>query len=154
MSPPPPSHTGLTLLSALAPSSPPREDQACPRAAGALQTARRLRVVGPTFFRLNYSGYQGYVLLDLTELSSYLPLVPCFEFGNASGTLLPCTEGPSGRSCLVPPPRDPPCGGLPMSRPARAAAGTDSGAAAGASAIAPRRWRAAIELSWACYPRP
>ena len=31
-----PSHTGLTLLSALAPSSPPREDQACPRAAGAL----------------------------------------------------------------------------------------------------------------------
>ena len=31
--------------------------------------------------------------LDLTELSSYLPLVPCFEFGNASGTLFPCTEG-------------------------------------------------------------
>lgn len=27
---PSPSHTGLTLLSALAPSSPPREDQACP----------------------------------------------------------------------------------------------------------------------------
>ena len=46
---PPPSHTGLTLLSALAPSSPPREDQACPRAAGALQTAKRLRAVGPTF---------------------------------------------------------------------------------------------------------
>ena len=45
------------------------------------------------FFRLDYSGYQGYVLLDLTELSSYLPLVPCFEFGNASGTLFPCTEG-------------------------------------------------------------
>ena len=115
------------------------------------QTAPRGRTV---FFRLNYSGHQGYVLLDLTELSSYLPLVPCFEFGNASGTLLPCTEGPSGRSCLVPLPRDPPCGGLAMSRPARAAAGTDSGAAAGASAIAPRRWRAAIELSWACYPRP
>ena len=37
---PSPLHTGLTLLSALAPSSPPREDQACPRAAGALQTAR------------------------------------------------------------------------------------------------------------------
>ena len=36
---PSPSHTGLTLLSTLAPSSPPREDQACPRAAGALQTA-------------------------------------------------------------------------------------------------------------------
>ena len=33
------------------------------------------------------------MLLDLTELSSYLPLVPCFEFGNASGTLFPCTEG-------------------------------------------------------------
>ena len=46
---PSPSHTGLTLLSALAPSSPPREDQACPRAAGALQTARRLRAVGPSF---------------------------------------------------------------------------------------------------------
>ena len=89
-----PSHTGLTLLSALAPSSPPREDQACPRAAGALQlTARRLREVGPTFFRLDYSGYQGYVLLDLTELSSYLPLVPCFEFGNAFSILFPCTEG-------------------------------------------------------------
>ena len=54
---PSPLHTGLTLLSALAPSSPPREDQACPRAAGALQTARRLRAVGPTFFRLDYSGY-------------------------------------------------------------------------------------------------
>ena len=61
--------------------------------AGALQRARRLRAVGTTFFRLDYSGYQGYVQLDLTELSSYLPLVPCFEFGNASGTLFPCTEG-------------------------------------------------------------
>ncbi|EOD20846.1 hypothetical protein EMIHUDRAFT_458486 [Emiliania huxleyi CCMP1516] len=41
-----------------------------------------------------------------------------------------------------------------MSRPARAATGTDAGAAAGAGAIAPRRWRAAaIELSWACYAR-
>ena len=99
---PSPSHTGLTLLSALAPSSPPREDQACPRAAGALQTARRLRAVGPTFFRLDYSGYQGCVLLDLTELSSYLPLVPCFEFGNASGTLFPCTEG-RVRTIMVPP---------------------------------------------------
>ena len=102
MSPPPPSHTGLTLLSALAPSSPPREDQACPRAAGALQTARRLRVVGPTFFRLNYFGYQGYVLLDLTELSSYLSLVSCFEFGNVSGELFPCTEG-RVRTIMVPP---------------------------------------------------
>ena len=45
------------------------------------------------FFRLNYSGYQGYVLLDLTELSSYLPLVSSFEFGNVSGKLFPCTEG-------------------------------------------------------------
>ena len=54
------------------------------------QTAPRGRT---DFFRLGYSGYQGYVLLDLTELSSYLPLVPCFEFGNASGTLFPCTEG-------------------------------------------------------------
>ena len=54
------------------------------------QTAPRGRT---DFFRLDYSGYQGYVLLDLTELSSYLPLVPCFEFGNASGTLFPCTEG-------------------------------------------------------------
>ena len=132
------------------PPPPPRPRRARGGSADS-QTAPRGRTV---FFRLNYSGHQGYVLLDLTELSSYLPLVPCFEFGNASGTLLPCTEGPSGRSCLVPLPRDPPCGGLAMSRPARAAAGTDSGAAAGASAIAPRRWRAAIELSWACYPRP
>ena len=31
--------------------------------------------------------------LDLTELSSYLPLVSCFEFGNVSGKLFPCTEG-------------------------------------------------------------
>ena len=54
------------------------------------------------FFRLDYSGYQGYVLLDLTELSSYLPLVPCFEFGNASGTLFPCTEG-RVRTIMVPP---------------------------------------------------
>ena len=54
------------------------------------QTAPRGRT---DFFRLDYSGYQGYVLLDLTELSSYLPLVPCLEFGNASGTLFPCTEG-------------------------------------------------------------
>ena len=114
------------------------------------QTAPRGRT---DFFRLDYSGYQGYVLLDLTELSSYLPLVPCFEFGNASGTLFPCTEGrarPDDHDVG----RDPPCGGLPMSRPARAAAGTDAGAAAGVRAIAPRRWRAAIELSWACYPRP
>ena len=85
------------------------------------QTAPRGRTV---FFRLNYSGHQGYVLLDLTELSSYLPLVPCFEFGNASGTLLPCTEGPSGRSCLVPPPGTPragafPCRGRPERPPER-----------------------------------
>ena len=33
------------------------------------------------------------MLLDLTELSSYLPLVSSFEFGNASGKLFPCTEG-------------------------------------------------------------
>ena len=66
------------------------------------ETARRLRVVGPTFFRLNYSGYQGYVLLDLTELSSYLPLVSCFEFGNVSGKLFPCTEG-RVRTRMVPP---------------------------------------------------
>ena len=45
------------------------------------------------FFRLDYSGYQGYVLLDLTELSSYLPLVSSFEFGHVSGKLFPCTEG-------------------------------------------------------------
>ena len=57
--PPSPSHTGLTLLSALAPSSPPREDQACPRAAGALQTARRLRVVGPTFSDWTILGTKG-----------------------------------------------------------------------------------------------
>ena len=42
------------------------------------------------------------MLLDLTELSSYLPLVPCFEFGNASGTLFPCTEG-RVRTRMVPP---------------------------------------------------
>ena len=42
------------------------------------------------------------MLLDLTELSSYLPLVPCFEFGNASGTLFPCTEG-RVRTIMVPP---------------------------------------------------
>ena len=99
MSPPPPSHTGSTLLSALAPSSPPREDQACPRAAADSQKAPRGRT---DVFRLDYSGYQGYVLLDLTELSSYLPLVPCFEFGNASGTLFPCTEG-RVRTRMVPP---------------------------------------------------
>ena len=63
------------------------------------QTAPRGRT---DFFRLDYSGYQGYVLLDLTELSSYLPLVPCFEFGNASGTLFPCTEG-RVRTIMVPP---------------------------------------------------
>ena len=33
------------------------------------------------------------MLLDLTELSSYLPLVSSFEFGNVSGKLFPCTEG-------------------------------------------------------------
>ena len=70
--------------------------------AGALQRARRLRAVGPTFFRLDYSGYYGYVLLDLTELSSYLPLVSSFEFGNASGKLFPCTEG-RVRTIMVPP---------------------------------------------------
>ena len=86
---PSPSHTGLTLLSALAPSSPPRTRRAREGSAES-QTAPRGRT---DFFRLDYSGYQGYVLLDLTELSSYLPLVPCFEFGNASGTLFPCTEG-------------------------------------------------------------
>ena len=42
------------------------------------------------------------MLLDLTELSSYLPLVPCFEFGNASGTLFPCMEG-RVRTIMVPP---------------------------------------------------
>ena len=31
--------------------------------------------------------------LDLTELSSYLPSVSCFEFGNAFSILFPCTEG-------------------------------------------------------------
>ena len=31
--------------------------------------------------------------LDLTELSSYLPLVSSFEFGNVCGKLFPCTEG-------------------------------------------------------------
>ena len=49
---PSPLHTGLTLLSALAPSSPPREDQACQRAAGGSadsQTAPRGRT---DFFRL------------------------------------------------------------------------------------------------------
>ena len=54
------------------------------------QTAPRGRT---DFFRLNYSGYQGYVLLNLTELSSYLPLVSSFQFGNVSGKLFPCTEG-------------------------------------------------------------
>ena len=74
-----------------APFTPPREDPAGPGGSSAdSQTAPRGRT---DFFRLDYSGYQGYVLLDLTELSSYLPLVPCFEFGNASGTLFPCTEG-------------------------------------------------------------
>ena len=33
------------------------------------------------------------MLLDLTELSSYLPSVSCFEFGNAFSILFPCTEG-------------------------------------------------------------
>ena len=33
------------------------------------------------------------MLLDLTELSSYLPLVSSFEFGNVCGKLFPCTEG-------------------------------------------------------------
>ena len=54
------------------------------------QTASRGRT---DFFRLNYSGHQGYVLLDLTELSSYLPSVSCFGFGNAFSILFPCTEG-------------------------------------------------------------
>ena len=63
------------------------------------QTAPRGRT---DFFRLDYSGYQGYVLLDLTELSSYLPLVSSFEFGNASGKLFPCTEG-RVRTIMVPP---------------------------------------------------
>ena len=105
-----------------APFTPPREDPAGPGGSSAdSQTAPRGRT---DFFRLDYSGYQGYVLLDLTELSSYLPLVPCFEFGNASGTLLPCTEGPSGRSCLVPPPGTPragafPCRGRPERPPER-----------------------------------
>ena len=40
--------------------------------------------------------------LDLTELSSYLPLVSCFEFGNVSGKLFPCTEG-RVRTRMVPP---------------------------------------------------
>ena len=71
------------------------------------QTAPRGRTV---FFRLNYSGHQGYVLLDLTELSSYLPLVPCFEFGNASGTLFPCTEGRV--RTIMTSAGIPPCGGL------------------------------------------
>ena len=42
------------------------------------------------------------MLLDLTELSSYLPLVSSFEFGNASGKLFPCTEG-RVRTIMVPP---------------------------------------------------
>ena len=42
------------------------------------------------------------MLLDLTELSSYLPLVSCFEFGNVSGKLFPCTEG-RVRTIMVPP---------------------------------------------------
>jgi len=54
------------------------------------------------FFRLNYSGYQGYVLLDLTELSSYLPSVSCFGFENAFSILFPCTEG-RVRTIMVPP---------------------------------------------------
>ena len=33
------------------------------------------------------------MLLDLTELSSYLPLVSSFAFGNVCGKLFPCTEG-------------------------------------------------------------
>ena len=70
--------------------------------AGALQRARRLRAVGPTFSDLTILGTNFYVLLDLTELSSYLPLVPCLEFGNASGTLFPCTEG-RVRTIMVPP---------------------------------------------------
>ena len=42
------------------------------------------------------------MLLDLTELSSYLPLVSSFEFGNVSGKLFPCTEG-RVRTIMVPP---------------------------------------------------
>ena len=71
------------------------------------QTALRGRT---DFFRLNYSGYQGYVLLDLTELSSYLPLVSSFEFGNVSGKLFPCTEG-RVRTRMTSA-GTPPCGGL------------------------------------------
>ena len=33
------------------------------------------------------------MLLDFTELSSYLPLVSSFAFGNVCGKLFPCTEG-------------------------------------------------------------
>ena len=52
----------------------------------ALQTARPLCAVGPTFQTLLFWDTEGmYVLLDLTELSSYLPLVSSFEFGNVSG---------------------------------------------------------------------
>ena len=58
----------------------------------ALQTARPLCAVGPTFSDLTILDTEGMCCLDLTELSSYLPLVSSFEFGNVCGKLFPCTE--------------------------------------------------------------
>ena len=46
------------------------------------------------------------MLLDLTELSSYLPLVSSFEFGNVSGD-----GGPRPRTTMTSA-GIPPCGGL------------------------------------------
>ena len=82
-------------------------------------------------------GTKGYVLLDLTELSSYLPVVPCFEFGNASGTLFPCTEGRvQTRMTSAGTPR---AGAFLLLRP-------HSGK------ISPRSWRPSRVVSMPCAP--
>ena len=72
----------------------------------ALQTARPLCAVGPTFSDFAILDTGGYVLLDLTELSSYLALVSSFEFGNVSGD-----GGPRPRTTMTSA-GIPPCGGL------------------------------------------
>ena len=64
---------------------PPTFLRARTEALASADSQTALRAVGPTFSDFTILDTEGMCCSDLTELSSYLPLVSSFEFGNVSG---------------------------------------------------------------------